>query len=368
MNYTLPQLLKTLVDQGASDLHVSAHSPPRLRIDGALIPLQLPPLSPEESQQLCYSVLTESQRRDFETTKELDLAFSVGKLARFRANIFLQKGAVGGAFRVIPSLIKTIEELGMPGVIAELCATPKGLVLVTGPTGSGKSTTLASMINHINLTRFDHIITIEDPIEFIHDHKNCIVNQRELGDDTVSFGKALRSALRQDPDVIMVGELRDLDTISAALTAAETGHLVFGTLHTNSAVSTLNRIIDVFPPHQQLQIRTQLSMTLVAVISQQLIPAIRGGRVLGLELMRNTKAIAALINEGKFNQIYSAMQTGQEDTSMTTMNQSLLRHYQRRVIDRKEALQKSMDPDELAELIDSHRSHPHGPSARRKSS
>lgn len=351
MEYTLPQLFKTLMDQSASDLHIAANSPPRLRIDGSLIPLKLPPLKPQEAQELCYSVLTETQKKKFEKDLELDLAFSVKGLARFRANIFYESGNVAGAFRVIPYKIYTLEELNFPKVVGELCHLPRGLVLVTGPTGSGKSTTLASMINNINETRHDHIVTIEDPIEFLHPHKNCVVNQREVGDDTTSFARALKSVLRQDPDVILVGEMRDLETISAAISAAETGHLVFATLHTNSCVSTLNRIIDVFPPHQQTQIRTQLSMTLEAVISQILLPAKGGGRVLAMEIMRSNHAIRALINEGKFNQIYSAMQSGQGGTSMQTMNQALFRLTEKAFINKDEALTKSSLPDELMEMF-----------------
>lgn len=351
LNYTLTQLLRTLIDQGASDLHISAGSPPRLRIDGQLIPLQLEPLTPPECRQLCYSVLTEGQKKDFENTKELDLAFSVQNLARFRANIYLQKNSVTGAFRIIPYKLKTLDDLGLPPVVKRLCELPRGLVLVTGPTGSGKSTTLAAMIDYINERRYDHILTIEDPVEFLHSHKNCVLNQRELGDDTKSFAHALRSAMRQDPDVIMVGEMRDLETIALALTAAETGHLVFATLHTNSCISTLNRIIDVFPPHQQHQIRTQLAMTLEGIMSQVLIPAIGGGRAMALEVMTTNHAIRALINEGKFNQIYSAMQSGQEESGMQTMNQALFGLITKRVIDKDVGLSKSSNIEELVDLL-----------------
>lgn len=352
MNYTLPHLLKSMVDQGASDLHITSESPPRLRIDGNLLPLDIPPLSNEESRRLCFSALTEDQKRQLESQKEIDLAFSVKNLARFRANIFYEKGNVSGAFRIIPFRIYSIDELSLPQICKELCKLPRGLVLCTGPTGSGKSTTLAAMINHINETRSDHIVTIEDPIEFVHSHKNCLVNQRELGQDTTSFTKALKSALRQDPDVVLVGEMRDFETISLALTTAETGHLVFGTLHTNGCISTLNRIIDVFPPHQQIQVRSQLSLTLMAVISQTLLPATQGGRVLATEIMVPNKAIRNLIREDKMHQIYSMMQSGQEVTGMQTMNQSLFTMVNRRFITQQQALEVSSEPEELQEMFD----------------
>lgn len=352
MNYTLPQLLKALIDQRGSDLHISTDSAPRLRIDGNLLPLDLPALAPADSKSLCYSILTEEQRKEVETNKEIDLAFSVKGLARFRANIYHQKGHVGGVFRVIPFRIYSIEELNLPPVAKHLCTLPRGLVLVTGPTGSGKSTTLAAMVNHINDTRRDHILTIEDPVEFMHSHKNCMINQREVGSDTNSFSRALKSALRQDPDVVLVGELRDLETIALALTTAETGHLVFATLHTNSCVSTLTRIIDVFPPHQQLQVRTQLAMSLMGVISQMLLPAQNGGRVMSMEIMMPNKAIRNLIREDKLHQIYSIMQTGQQDSGMQTMNQSLLSMVERRLVSPELAMEKSPEPEELEELIE----------------
>jgi twitching motility protein PilT len=352
VNYTLPQLLKALIDQGGSDLHISVDSPPRLRIDGNLLPLDLPPLSAQDAKQLCYSVLTEDQKREIENNKEMDLAFSVKNLARFRANIYHQKGTVSAAFRVIPFKIYSLDELALPPILKTLCALPRGLVLVTGPTGSGKSTTLAAMINHINETRRDHIVTIEDPIEFMHTHKNCMINQREIGADTNSFARALKSVLREDPDVVLVGEMRDLETISLALTTAETGHLVFATLHTNSCISTLNRIIDVFPPHQQLQVRAQLSMSLMGVLSQILLPAANGGRVLAIETMIPNKAIRNLIREDKLHQIYSAMQAGQETSGMQTMNQALLGLVERRFISPEQALEKSTEPEELQDLLD----------------
>ena len=351
MDYTLQQLFQTLIDQGASDLHLAAGTPPRLRIDGSIVPLNLPPLTITDAQQLCYSVLTEAQKKKFESEKELDFSFSVKNLSRFRANVYYESNSIAAAFRVVPYKIFSLEELGLPRIIQKLCSFQRGLILVTGPTGSGKSTTLASMINHINETRYSHIVTIEDPIEFIHHHKNCVVNQREIGEDTYSFAKALKSVLRQDPDVIMVGEMRDLETIASALTLAETGHLVFGTLHTNSAIASINRLVDAFPPHQQAQIRTQLAMTLEAVISQTLIPTTKGGRALALEIMVKTNAVSALITEGKVNQIYSSMQSGQNDSGMITMNQALANLVARRVIAKDLAMTYSHHPDELTDML-----------------
>ncbi len=352
LNYTLPQLLKTLVAQNASDLHISVDTPPRLRVHGHLVPLDLPPLAPEDSKHLCYSVLTEEQKKGFETHKELDLAFSVKGVARFRANIFTQKGNISGAFRLIPFQIKALTDLGFPATLYDLCELPRGLVLVTGPTGSGKSTTLAAMIDYINEKRRDHIVTIEDPIEFVHTHKNCSIDQRELGSDTVSFARALKSVLRQDPDVVLIGEMRDLETISLAITTAETGHLVFGTLHTNSCVSSITRLVDVFPSHQQPQVRTQLSFTLMGVLSQLLNPKIGGGRVCSYELMAPNTAIRAAIRDDKLHLIYSMMQTGQDVSGMITMNQSLARLVEKGVIDREMAESKSPDVDELHNILE----------------
>lgn len=351
MDYSMQQLLRTLVQQGASDLHISSGSPPRLRIDGHLAPLNLPPMTQQKTMDLCYSILTETQKKMFEQRKELDLSFSIPGIARFRANIYYQSGQISGAFRVIPHKINTLDELAGPPLLKNLCTLARGLVLITGPTGSGKSTTLAAMINHINETRYDHIVTIEDPIEFVHQHKNCVVDQRELGEDTQSFAMALKSILRQDPDVILIGEMRDSETISAALTIAETGHLVFGTLHTNGAVSSINRMVDTFPPHQQSQIRTQLAMSLEAVLSQVLLPKETGGRVMSMEIMRVNSAIRALIQEGKIQQIYSAMQTGQAGSGMQTMNQSLYHLVSQRLITKELALQKSPMPDELEDIL-----------------
>src|SRR5512143_775421 len=302
----LHQLLKAMVEKGASALHITTGSPPQLRIDGKLVPLRTAPLGPVETKQLCYSILTDAQKHKFEEESELDLSFGVKALSRFRANIFMQRGAVAGAFRTIPYKILTFEELGLPPVVRELAAKPRGLVLVTGPTGSGKSTTLASIIDKINMDRHDHIVTIEDPIEYLHPHKGCLVNQREVGADTKSFKHALKYVLRQDPDVVLVGELRDLETIEAALTLAETGHLCLATLHTNSCAQTINRIIDVFPPYQQTQIRAQLSFVLEGIMSQTLMPKMNSkGRVMALEIMVPNPAIRNLIREDKVHQIYS---------------------------------------------------------------
>ncbi|MBC7533081.1 MAG: type IV pilus twitching motility protein PilT [Oligoflexus sp.] len=347
----MPQLLKALVQQGGSDLHITAGSPPRIRVDGQIVPLNLPAMAPQKTLDLCYSVLTEAQKKQFEQKKELDLSFSIPSISRFRANIYFQQGNVSGAFRVVSHRVLTLDELGSPPILKKLSALPRGLVLVTGPTGSGKSTTLAAMVNHVNETRYDHIVTIEDPIEYVHAHKNCIINQRELGEDTSNFPAALKSVLRQDPDVILIGEMRDPETISAALTIAETGHLVFGTLHTNGAVSSINRIVDSFPPHQQSQIRTQLSMSLEAVLSQTLLPRTEGGRVMAMEILIINSPVKALIQEGKVQQIYSTMQTGQSGSGMQTMNQALYALVNRRIITKELATAKSPHPDELLDMF-----------------
>jgi twitching motility protein PilT len=348
----LHQLLKALIEKGASDLHITTGTPPQLRIDGDLVPLKTPPLSPVETKQLCYSILTDAQKHRFEEENELDLSFGVKSLARFRANIFMQRGAVAAAFRVIPYKILSFAELGLPPVVAEIAARPRGLVLVTGPTGSGKSTTLASIIDKINTERHEHILTIEDPIEYLHPHKGCLVNQREVGADTDNFKKALKYVLRQDPDIVLIGEMRDLETIEAALVIAETGHLAFGTLHTNGAVQSINRIIDVFPPYQQPQIRANLSFVLEGVMSQQLIPRMTGGgRILALEVMVPNAAIRNLIREDKIHQVYSAMQVGQSRHGMVTLNQNLLSLVQRRVIAVEEAIGRCADLDEFRTML-----------------
>ncbi len=346
------QLLKAMIEKGASDLHVTAGTPPQLRIDGKLHPLRMPPLSPTETKQLCYSVLTDAQKHKFEEISELDLSFSVQKLSRFRANLFVQRGNTAGAFRAIPFKIMSFEELDLPPVVRMLAEKPRGLVLVTGPTGSGKSTTLATILDKINTERNQHMVTIEDPIEYLHQHKGCVVNQREVGADTNSFKNALKYILRQDPDVVLVGEMRDLETIEAALSVAETGHLCFATLHTNSAVQTINRIVDVFPPYQQAQIRAQLSFVLEGVLCQSLLPRANGpGRAMALEVMVPNPAIRNLIREDKIHQIYSQMQVGQDKFGMQTMNQALAALYQRRLVSMDDALGRSSDVDELRKLI-----------------
>ena len=353
LKVNLHQLLKAMIEKGASDMHITTGSPPLLRIDGSIVPLKLQALSPVDSKALCYSILTEEQKVSFEKHNELDLSFGVKNLSRFRANIYMQRGAVSGAFRAIPFKILSFEELGLPSVIAELAWKPRGLVLVTGPTGSGKSTTLASIIDKINSETRQHIMTIEDPIEYLHPHKLCVVNQREIGTDTKCFKDALKYALRQDPDVVLVGEMRDLETIEAALTIAETGHLVFATLHTNSCAQTINRIVDVFPTHQQQQIRAQLSFTLAGVVTQLLLPRHNApGRVLAMEIMVPNPAIRNLIREAKIQQIYSQMQVGQDKFGMQTMNQSLYSLFSRRLISQEEAVGRSSDPDELRMMID----------------
>src|SRR6201994_2986949 len=328
MGLSLSDLLKRMLEMNGSDLHITTNSPPQIRVHGHLVPLDLPQMTPAETKQLAYSVMTDSQKHRFEESLELDFSFGLKGLARFRANVFNQRGATSAVFRVIPFEIKSFNQLGLAPVVSKLCDKPRGLVLVTGPTGSGKSTTLAAMIDKINSERHDHILTIEDPIEFVHMNKNCVVNQRELHADTKSFTNSLRAALREDPDVVLIGEMRDLETIESALRIAETGHLTFATLHTNSAASTINRIIDVFPAHQQPQIRAQLSMVIEGVLCQALLPRSDGrGRAMIMEVLVPTPAIRNLIREDKIHQIYSAMQTGTGQTGMQTFNQSLAKTY-----------------------------------------
>jgi twitching motility protein PilT len=349
---TLSELLKKMIEMGGSDLHITTNSPPQVRVDGYLRPLDYPEMTPAETKQLAYSVLTDAQKHRFEETLELDFSFGIKGLSRFRANIFNQRGAVGAVFRAIPYEIRSFDQLGLPPVVETLCAKPRGLILVTGPTGSGKSTTLAAMIDKVNRDRHEHIITIEDPIEYLHPHKNCLVNQREVHADTHSFANALRAALRQDPDVVLIGELRDLETTETALRIAETGHLTFATLHTNTAYSTINRVIDIFPAHQQAQIRTQLSLVLEGIMCQALLPKANGtGRCLAMEILVPNAAIRNLIREDKIHQIYSMMQTGQEKYGMQTFNQSLATLYFKKQITLELALQRSSNPDELTELI-----------------
>jgi twitching motility protein PilT len=349
---TLPELLKTMVDLDGSDLHITTNSPPQIRVHGHLNRLQLADMSPAETKNLVYSVLTDSQKKRFEETMELDFSFGIKGLARFRCNVFNQRGAVGAVYRLIPEKIRSFADLGLPQVLAALAERPRGLVLVTGPTGSGKSTTLAAMIDKINSERRDHILTIEDPIEYIHPHKGCLVNQREVHSDTNSFSNALRAALREDPDIVLIGEMRDLETVEAALKIAETGHLTFGTLHTNSAAQTINRIIDIFPANQQSQIRTQLSLVLEGIVCQALLPKADGkGRVVSLEILVPTPAIRNLIRDDKIHQIYGAMQTGQEKLGMQTANQSLASLHMKRLITLETALGASSNRDELQEMI-----------------
>ncbi len=348
----LTQLLKSMVEQGGSDLHVTTNSPPQIRVDGVLRPLNLPPMTPTETKQLAYSILTDTQKHRLEENLEIDFSFGIKGLARFRANVFHQRGAIAAAFRQIPFEIKTFRDLGLPPVVEQLCEKPRGLLLVTGPTGSGKTTTLASMLDKVNRERHEHIVTIEDPVEYLHSHKKCIVNQRELHADTHSFSNALRSALRQDPDVVLIGEMRDLETVEAALRIAETGHLTFATLHTNSAAQTINRIIDMFPAHQQGQIRVQLSFVLEGILCQSLLPRASGkGRALAMEILVPTAAIRNLIREDKVHQIYGMMQAGQAKHGMQTFNQSLAALYFKRLISLQTALARSSHADELQEII-----------------
>ena len=352
MAVTMHQLLKTLVDQGGTDLHITTNSPPQIRIDGKMVPLQLPPMTAAETKQIVYSVLTDNQKHRLEETLEVDFSFGVKGLARFRANVFFQRGAVAGAFRTIPWEMRSFKDLGLPDVVSGLCDKPRGLILVTGPTGSGKTTTLAAMLDKVNNERHEHMVTIEDPIEYLHSHKKCLVNQRELHADTHSFSNALRSVLRQDPDVVLIGEMRDLETIESALRIAETGHLTFATLHTNSAAQTINRIIDVFPAHQQSQIRAQLSFVLEGILCQSLLPRANGhGRVLALEILVPNSAIRNLIREDKVHQIYSAMQTGQSQYGMQTFNQALATLCFKKQITLQLALSMSSNPDELQDMI-----------------
>ncbi|MGE0442697.1 MAG: type IV pilus twitching motility protein PilT [Gemmatimonadales bacterium] len=348
----LRALLQEMIDKEASDLHITAGERPKLRIDGDITDCSVDHvLSPKDTLQLAYSVLTESQKKRFELEDELDFSFGIQNLARFRGNVFKQRGCVAMVLRMIPFSVRTFNELGLPPVMARLAERPRGLILVTGPTGSGKSTTLAAVIDKINKERKSHIITVEDPIEFIHRHQGCIVNQREIGTDTKSFASALKYALREDPDVILVGEMRDLETIAAALTIAETGHLVLATLHTNSAAESINRMIDVFPSNQQSQIRAQLAFVLEGVVTQTLLQRNRGkGRVMACEIMVATPAIRALIRDDKIHQIYSALQAGKKH-GMQTMTDALYQLYMNREVGKEECLRVASDPNEFLRMI-----------------
>jgi twitching motility protein PilT len=350
-NLHVNQLLSKAVEVGASDVHLTVGIPPRLRINGEMVVVDdIPTLRPNEIRKLVYSILTQSQRERFEEELELDTSHSVPGFGRFRLNVFQQRDSVGAVFRVIPWEVKPLEELGLPSSVASLSQLSRGLVLVTGPTGSGKSTTLASLIDIVNTTRAGHIVTVEDPIEFLHQHKRCIVNQRQVGEDTRSFGQALKHVLRQDPDVILVGEMRDLETIGAAVTAAETGHLVFGTLHTQDAAQSVDRIVDVFPAHQQQQVRVQLSTCLQGVVTQQLVPLARGaGRAVAAEVLIATPAVRNLIREGKTHQIYSTMQSGGR-FGMQTMDMSLAALVRQNRITMAQALDKAHNAEDLKRL------------------
>ena len=347
----LHALLRAMMDYEASDLHITTGSPPQLRIDGSLTPLKTEALRPAETQRLCYSVLSEEQREKFEKEKELDFSFGLKNMARFRANFFMQRGAVGAAIRKIPFEVPSMEELGIPEAMRQLVRRSSGLVLVTGPTGSGKSTTLASIIHMLNHERRGHIITIEDPIEYLHPHKMCLINQREVGHDTQGFKEALKYVLRQDPDIILIGEMRDLETIEAALTLSETGHLVFATLHTNSSVQTINRIINVFPTYQRLHVRAQLSFVLQGVLSQQLLPKVGGGRVLATEMMVSNAAVRNLIREEKIHQIYSHIQVGGAKYGTQTMNQCLYELIRSKTVLADDALSRSPNFEELERML-----------------
>lgn len=343
-------LLQEMVQRGSTDLHISAGAPPMFRIDGVLVPSSYPPVTPEQAQALAYSVMRDEHKKKFEEDWECDFSFGISGLSRFRANVYKQRGTVSIAIRTIPFRIRSFEELGIPPVIAELATRPKGLILVTGPTGSGKSTTLAAIIDKINAERRCHIITIEDPIEYLFANKKALISQRQVESDTKSFNTALKYALRQDPDVVMIGEMRDYETIAAALTIAETGHLTLATLHTNSAVESVNRIIDVFPPHQQQQVRAQLAFVLLGVVTQALLPKIGSGRVLSCEVLVATPAVKALIRDNKLHQIYGVIQASQK-FGMQTMNQSIFKLYMERKITLETALSFSPNPEELEQMI-----------------
>ena len=350
--YSIDELLEEMVTRKASDLHLTVGSPPAVRVRGDLVRLEESALSPDDTRQLLYRIMSSEQQKHLEIKRQLDMSYSIPGVARFRVNVYFQRESVGAAFRLIPAELKTLEELGLPATLHELAAKPRGMVLVTGPTGSGKSTTLAALIDEINRTRAEHILTIEDPIEFVHTHKSCIGNQREIGPDATTCAEALRAALRQDPDVILLGEMRDLETISTALTAAETGHLVFATLHTQSAPGTIDRMIDVFPAEQQDQVRIQIAGTLQGVVTQTLLPTADGrGRAAALEILLPDDAVRNLIRQGKVEQIYSVMQTN-TGRGMQTMEQALADLVLRRVTTKDVALSRSSRPDQLLGLLE----------------
>jgi len=349
--FDIKKLLQSVVKHGASDLHLVTGAEPQIRLDGSLKPVNLPKLTGEDIEEMCYSMITEKQKQHFEEHDELDFALYLPSIGRFRANYYRTLGNVAAAFRVIPIDIPSLDDLGAPSIYKKLVKREKGLILVTGPTGSGKSTTLAAMLNEINITEQKHIVTVEDPVEFIHTNKKCVFSHRGVGEDTASFSVALKYAMRQDPDIILIGEMRDKETIEAALTAAETGHLVFGTLHTSSAAGTINRIIDVFTGDEQPQIRAMISTSLVAVIAQSLLPKLGGGRVATSEILVTNHAIANLIREDKVHQIYSQMQLGQEGTGMQTQTQALLKYIQDGKISRETALQFANKPEEIGKAL-----------------
>ncbi|MGM0622526.1 MAG: type IV pilus twitching motility protein PilT [Campylobacterota bacterium] len=351
MAIDIRKLLKSVVAHGSSDLHLLANTEPQIRLDGKLKPVNLAPLSPQDLEEMCYSIITEKQKKAYEEDGELDFAIYVPDVGRFRGNYYKSMGNTAAAFRIIPTEIPSLDDLNAPDIYKKLVKREKGLVLVTGPTGSGKSTTLAAMLNEVNENEYKHIITVEDPVEFVHKNKKCVFSHREVGEDTKSFAQALKYSLRQDPDVILIGEMRDKETIKAALTAAETGHLVFGTLHTNSAPGTINRIIDVFNGDEQPQIRAQISTSLVSVISQVLVPKVNGGRIAVPEIMITNSAISNLIREDKVHQIYSQMQLNQTETGMQTQTQVMLKNYQNRLISKADALQYSNRPDDIIKQL-----------------
>ncbi len=351
-NVKIQQLFKLMVESGGSDLHLTVGTPPGLRVNGEIVRVKIPALTPEDSKRLIYQILSEEQKNEFEKNLELDFSFGIKGLARFRANVFYSKGGVAGVFRQIPTIIPDFNALNLPRVLLDIVSASSGIILVTGPTGSGKSTTLAALLDYLNVNDAGHIVTLEDPVEFVHPHKGCIVNQREIGSDSLSFSNAIKSLLRQDPDIVLIGEMRDAETIEAALTIAETGHLVFGTLHTNNAVQTINRIINVFPSHQQAQIRTLLSFVLQGVVSQQLLPkSFEPGRVAAHEILIPTPGIKNLIREDKTHQIYSQMQVGQDKSGMMTMNQSLLKLVEKGVISGERAMEYTTMPEELSQNL-----------------